>query len=96
MSNSPRTKYGPVGYVSIAEAARRLGVGRGTVHRMVQQGQLAKHTIGLRDYVRQYDVDILLTAKTTTYATVTAFLRLWDQHPDLIEQLRAAARGGTP
>ena len=90
-------KYGPAGYLSIVQAAKRLGVSRGTVHRMIQQGQLTKRTIGLRDYVRQYAVELFSTTKLATQVStgvVLQLLDLLDQHPELIAQLRAMANDG--
>lgn len=83
---------GPNGYLSIAEAARRLGVNPRTVHVMIHKGQLRRRTIGLRDYVPQYQVEVFSAAKLATQistATVLQFLDLIDQHPGLLEQLRA-------
>jgi excisionase family DNA binding protein len=88
---------GPNGYLSIAEAARRLGVNPRTVHVMIQRGQLSKQTVGLRDYVRQYDVEVFSAAKLAAQVsttTVLALLDLIDQHPELAARLRALVNGG--
>jgi excisionase family DNA binding protein len=97
VSNSPRTKYGPNGYLSIAEAARRLGVGRGTVHVMIQHDQLPKYTVGLRDYVRQRDVEIFATTKLAAQVStgvVLELLDLFDRHPELVAKLRTLVDEG--
>jgi excisionase family DNA binding protein len=83
---------GPNGYLSIAEAARRLGANPRTVHAMIHQGQLPKHTIGLRDYVPQRSVELFATTKFAAQMGTSVALQLldlFDQHPDLLEQLRA-------
>ena len=85
------SQHGPKGYLTISETARRLGVARGTVYRMIGQGQLTKQTIALRDYVMQRDVDLFLTTKFASQVStgvVLQFLNLIDRHPELIEQLR--------
>jgi hypothetical protein len=61
---------------------------------MVQQGQLRKRTIGPRDYVRQYDVELISTTKLATQvstAVVVQLLDLLDRHPELAAQLPAMA-----
>jgi hypothetical protein len=66
---------------------------------MVQQGQLRKRTIGPRDYVRQYDVELISTTKLATQvstAVVVQLLDLLDRHPELAAQLRAMANEGGP
>jgi excisionase family DNA binding protein len=86
------SQHGPRGFLTISEAARRLGVARGTVYRMIQQGQLTKQTVGLRDYVRQYDVEVFSAAKLASQMSTTVVLELldlFDQHPGLLTQLRA-------
>ncbi|HET6754863.1 MAG TPA: helix-turn-helix domain-containing protein [Jiangellaceae bacterium] len=91
--------HGPNGYLSIAEAAKRLGVARGTVHRMISQDQLSKRTVALRDYVPQRDIDLFLTTKLATQVStgiVLELLDLFDRHPELLAQLRALVdEGGT-
>jgi excisionase family DNA binding protein len=70
-------KQGPTGYLTIAEAARRLGVARGTVYAMIQKKQLTKQTIGLRDYVPAAQIDVLFLGQVATAAavgTVSAYL----------------------
>jgi excisionase family DNA binding protein len=47
-------------FLTVAETARRLGVARGTVYAMIQQGQLTRRTIGLREYVPASQVNALL------------------------------------
>jgi excisionase family DNA binding protein len=91
------SQHGPRGYVTISEAARRLDVARGTVYRMIQQGQLTKQTVGLRDYVRQYDVEMFATTKLATQVStgvVLELLDLFDRHPELLTQLRALVDEG--
>jgi excisionase family DNA binding protein len=90
------SQHGPRGYLTISEAARRLGVARGTVYRMIGQRQLSKRTIGLRDYVLQRDVEVFLTTKLAAQVSTGIVLELLDlleQHPELVTQLRALAKG---
>jgi hypothetical protein len=66
-------------------------VARGTVYRMIGQGQLTKQTIALRDYVLQRDVDVFMTTKLATQVStsvVLELLNLLDRHPELVAQLR--------
>jgi excisionase family DNA binding protein len=47
------------GLITIAEAARRLGLSRGTVYVMIQRGQLSRVTAGYRDLIPAWQVDEL-------------------------------------
>jgi len=89
--------YGPNGHLSVVEAARRLGVSRGTVHRMIQRGQLSKRTVGLRDYVPQFQVEVFSATKLASQVSTSVVLELldlFDRHPELIAQLRTLVDEG--
>jgi excisionase family DNA binding protein len=89
--------HGPPGYLSIAQAAKRLGVSRGTVHVMCQRGQLGKITLGMRDYVPEAHVNAVMVGLVATAATsgvVAAFSAVLDEYPGLAERLRVLADEG--
>jgi excisionase family DNA binding protein len=48
------------GLITVAEAARRLGLSRGTVYVMIQRGQLTRVTAGYRDLIPAWQVEKLV------------------------------------
>jgi excisionase family DNA binding protein len=50
--------------VSSAEAARRLGVSRASVHRLVESGRLRGETRGNRLWVEEHSIAALLRMRT--------------------------------
>jgi excisionase family DNA binding protein len=48
------------GLITVAEAARRLGLSRGTVYVMVHRGQLTRVTAGYRDLIPAWQVEKLV------------------------------------
>lgn len=47
-------------WLTITATAKRLGISRGTVYRMLAAGQLTTRRIGARDLIRAADVAALL------------------------------------
>jgi excisionase family DNA binding protein len=90
------------GLLTVAEAARRLGLSRGTVYVMTQRGQLSRVRAGYRDLIPAAQVDALLRVQQFTEAVgvgaavaMVEWLRtrpdLWPALPPLV---RAAVEGG--
>lgn len=85
-------------FLTVTEAARRLGVSRGTVYVMIHRGQLTRRTVGLREYVPAGQVERLVLAsgitKAATIGTATALVEVLKRYPELAAQLRQALGGG--
>lgn len=83
------------GLLTVTEAARRLGLSRGTVYVMTQRGQLSRVRAGYRDLIPAAQVATLLRAQAVTEVAAdatTAAIEWLRTRPDLWPTLPPAAR----